>query len=69
MYSLLVSSVIALGLMIPGIILMVNGTPAATLEFNNFNNGIIFLVSGLSVLAIGLTMLPRFLDGLRMKNA
>lgn len=69
LYSLLVSSVIALGLIIPGIILMVNGTPAATLEFNNFNNGIIFLVSGLSVLAIGLTMLPRFLDGLRMKNA
>ena len=53
--------VTATALIVVGIILMVSGTPAATIEFNTFNNGIIVLVFGLSVLSLLAFSLPHVL--------
>ena len=53
--------VVGLALLIVGIILMINGTPATTIAFNTFNNGIIVLVWGLSILSLLAFSLPHVL--------
>ena len=54
--------------MIFAIVLMVRGTPSETIQFNDFNNGLILLVIGLSLLMLCLTALPYIIDGIKAKK-
>lgn len=49
-------------------ILMVKGTPSETIQFNDFNNGLILLVIGLSLLMLCFCSLPYIIDGIKAKR-
>ena len=64
--ALLVSSLV---LIIIGASLMAKGTPSATIEFNDFNDGLIILIIGLSVFVLQATCLPYVISGVKsLKN-
>lgn len=64
------SSILAGGIifLVFAIILMVRGTPSETIQFNDFNNGLILLVIGLSLVMLSITALPYIIDGIKTKK-
>ena len=64
----LVFLTVALGLMIPGIIMMINNEQSTTITFNNFNVGLILLMLGIAFLLLLGTSLPFFIEGLKKKK-
>ena len=60
--------VVSLGFIIPAIILMSKGTPSTTIMFNDFNNGLILLVIGLSFFLLIITCVPYIYKGLKINE-
>ena len=58
----------ALVFIIVGASLMAKGTPSNSIAFNEFNNGLIVLVIGLSLFVLAFTALPYILRGLKSKK-
>ena len=50
------------------IILMVKGTPSETIQFNDFNNGLILLIIGVSLIMLIAICVPYIVNGLKSKN-
>jgi len=61
--------VISLPFIILGTIGMATGTPSNTIAFNDFNNGIIFLVIGVSFFLLQAVCIPYIIRGIKYKEA
>ena len=66
----IIISISSLGMMIPGIALMVNNTFEKTVpQFNNFNIGLTLFVLGISLLlSLGISI-PKIIEGAKLKHA